>query len=799
MKIPVSWLRTYVDLDASLEKVCDALTFAGIEVEAVEKLGLGCDGVIVGEVRQVRPHPNADRLTLCSVYDGEKEWPVVCGAPNVREGMHSAFARIGSALPGDFTLKKAKIRGEISEGMLCAEDELGLSGKHDGILELPESTQPGTPLSEIYGEPETVIEVEITPNRPDCLSLIGVAREVAALYGSTFRKPEIILKDECFSDSNEAPDITVEDTEACPRYVGRILSNVQVRPSPDWMQRHLRNAGLRPINNIVDITNFVMLETGHPLHAFDLDALAGRRLIVRRAADGEPIQTLDGQTHKLRSEHLVIADAEKPVALAGVMGGANSEISEQTTTVLLESAAFDPDRIRLSSRELGLVTDSSYRFERDVDPEGVATASSRALALMAEYAGARIHRQTCDLYPVARTGASIPCRWEKIRSLSGLDLPNAEIVRLLQAIECNVLDEDEAGARIEAPSFRPDLSREVDLVEEVTRLYGLDRIPVRAPCAQIVPGAEDRAYRRLEEVKSTLSTMGLHEIMNYSLVSHEMLDELDSSDRDQRIELPNPISADQSVIRPSLLPQMLLTLARNQARQIEHGRFFEVGNTCRQINGDLQETLRLSFGHFGESQDFGVHGLDSDPENAFHALKANGQSFLQRLGVSPLDISPAGLPWSKPGLGAVWSWQGKDVGCIGILSDALRKKNRFSGQVVLVEINLSLCLNEASPPPCRYQPYSRFPATSRDISLIAPKTVLHRDIEQVIRDTAPKDLENIRLFDIFTSESIGDDKKSMAYSITYRSSDRSFTVEEVNQLHEHVRKALVDRLGVELR
>ncbi|MDD3604949.1 MAG: phenylalanine--tRNA ligase subunit beta, partial [Kiritimatiellae bacterium] len=464
MKLPLCWLKDYVDFDDTPQGLADRLTFSGVEVEGIETIGGDFPGVAAGEVRAVNPHPNADRLKLVTVFDGSREHVVVCGAPVVEVGAKYPFAVTGTTLPGGMTLKKSKIRGVVSEGMLCAEDELGISDDHSGLMRLDDSCKPGTPLSEILGPPETVLDLEITPNRPDCLSIIGLAREVSALYGRPLRLPAADFE-ETSEDVNALAAVEVKEPEKCPRYTARVLQNIRIAPSPEWMQKRLKLAGIRPISNVVDITNFVMLEAGQPLHAFDKSLLADSRIIVRLPSPDDRLSTLDGIERKLEPDMLLIADAKRPVALAGVMGGAGSEISDNTTSVLLESACFGMDTTRKTSRRLGLSTDSSYRFERGVDIGGVDWASRRAAKLMIDLAGAQCARGVIDIYPKPPAARSIVCRFDAISSLLGIEVEPGRVWQIFEGLGLAVTAVDEASCAVGIPTFRGDLKREVDLIE----------------------------------------------------------------------------------------------------------------------------------------------------------------------------------------------------------------------------------------------------------------------------------------------------------------------------------------------
>ncbi len=800
MKVPISWLKEYVAFEDSPQGLADKLTFSGIEVEGIETVGGDFAGLVVGEVVQVDAHPQADRLTVCRVTTGDAEHQVVCGAPNAAVGLKAPFAPIGTVLPNGMKMKKAKIRGIESFGMLLAEDELGLSDDHTGLLELDAAWAAGTPLAEVLGPPETVLDLEITPNRPDCLSLIGIAREVAALYGTSLRWPTVELV-EGDAPVTDRVRVDVEDTAACPRYTARYISGVQVRPSPEWMQRRLTLAGVRPINNVVDITNYVMLECGHPLHAFDYGRVAGGHVVVRRARAGETMQTLDESERKLTPDMLVIADDQAAVAVAGVMGGAGSEIRESTDAVLLESACFDPLLVRSVSRSLALSTESSYRFERGVDAETVDWASRRAAALLAEWGGGVVARGVIDCYPAPAPTRSVRCEWEYVRKVTGMAVDNPTITAILSALELQVDESDEVGFTVRVPSFRGDLERRVDIVEEIARMHGLDQIPTPPPRAQMIPGAHDRPVRALRALKARLVGLGLREIMNYSLTSPALLELFSTADADERVALPNPISADQSVLRPSLLPQMVETMGRNHARQIPEALLFEAGRVFRRAaSGDgVAEADRISLGLMGPvgRGPYAKRAAITGPE-MFSWMKGLIEHLVAGQGLGALSVALAEHPEFEPGQGVDLVVDGEVVGRMGLLRAAIRREWRLSQPVAVAELSTAALL-QAEGRPVRAKAVPVYPAIARDMALVVDARVSHADILGVIRENAQKDLEKIELFDIFESEAIGSGRKSMAYSVTYRSHTRTLTDEDANAYHDQVKDALRRELDVAIR
>ncbi len=797
MRVPLSWLKEYVDFQDTVEGFRDRLTFSGLEVEGIETFGATLDPrVVAARILRVERHPNADRLTICTVDFGAGELRVVCGAPNVREGMLTVFAPSGVTLPNGLTLKKAKIRGVESEGMLCAEDELGLSKDHAGILDLPADTIPGTPAMTIFGEPEVVFDLEVTPNRPDCLSLIGIAREVAALYGKTLRLPTVD-----FSETSEpvtaAASVDVRDSTGCPRYTARVLRDVKIGPSPEWMRRRLTHAGIRPINNVVDITNYVLIELGHPLHAFDLSLVGGRTIIVRPAGEGEVMSTLDGKERKLDPSMLVICDANRPVAVAGVMGGRDSEIRDTTADVLLESAAFASARVRATSKKLELSTESSHRFARGVDAAGVDFASRRAASLMQQHAGATVARGVIDSAPTPTPLRQVSLRWQALRDLTGVNADAGEALRIFTSLGLVVGSHNEQGATFAIPTFRGDLEREVDLVEEFIRIHGLDQIPVPAPAARIVPGATDGVYAGHRALRETLAGLGLTQAMHYSLTAPKLLDLVDPPAAAQRIVLPNPISVDQSVLRTSLLPQMVETLGRNKSRQNHDVALFELGRVFLSgANGNVEET-RLAIGLMGA---VGREPLDRRkspaPGEVFGWAKGIVESLMVR-GRPVLSFRSAAFPCFEAGQSAEILHDDRIIGRIGLLKASIRQEWRMQDPVALVEIDPAPFVAAAAAPPA-VSPVPSFPSTSRDAALIVSKGVRHDDILAVVAKHRPALLESVELFDVFEGSPVPAGRCSMAYSFVYRAADRTLTDEEANAAHEEMKRRLREGVPAEI-
>lgn len=809
MRIPYSWLLDYVACEASAEEVADRLTFSGTEIEGLERVGHAYDRIVAAEILAVEPHPDAHSLVVCRVTDGKDVVPVVCGAKNARAGDKAVLAQPGAVLPGGAKIRVAKLRGVESRGMLCAEDELGLSSDHSGIMILPRETRPGAPFGEIAGPPETVLVAEVTPNRPDCLSLIGIAREVAALYALPLRLPPVDFAEEGGPVGAHAA-VSIQDPADCPRYTARVLAGVRVGPSPAWLRRRLELAGVRPISNIVDVTNYVMLECGQPLHAFDHSLLEGGRIVVRRPAPGEVLTTLDGASQAITPEMLVIADGARPVALAGVMGGLSSEIRDTTATVLLESACFKPALIRRTAKALGVSTESSYRFERGVDPNLADWASRRAARLMIETAGAVAAKGVVDEYPRRAEPARVPCRYGRVRALIGMDIPAAEMHAVFERLGMRVAEPGAESCVVEAPTFRPDLVREADLVEEVARIHGLDRIPIRAPVCKIISGVDDAPARAVQRCRAALAGLGLTEIMNYSFTSERLLDLFDAAGGASRVRLPNPMSADHSVLRPSLVPQLVETLGRNRARQVDDAAVFEIGRAFVSADGGAYgEAERLAIGLLGkpgravmdrrrpvgEQEMFGwMKGLVEALARALR-LPRRREGGLE---VPALEFEPAGCAWAEPGMAVEVRLAGRACGAFGLVRAAVRAEWRLAEPVAAAELDVApLVAHVFGVPAARAVP--PYPCVQRDTALVVDEAVTHADVVRAIRQFAPPELVDVRLFDVFRGAALGAGRKSMAYSLTYQSGERTLTDEEVNGYDAVVKAGMTRTLHGEIR
>ncbi|OGV55823.1 MAG: phenylalanine--tRNA ligase subunit beta [Lentisphaerae bacterium GWF2_52_8] len=803
MKVSLSWLADYVELKADYAELAQILTMAGLEIEAIEKTNDIPDGIVVAEIIERKPHPNADKLSVCRVSSGRDEWQIVCGAPNCNAGSKVPLATLGAVLTDKekgqkLEIKKCKLRGIESYGMLCSSRELGLDGDHSGLLILPSSAVVGTPLKDIL-KPDIIYTVEITPNRPDWLSHWGVARDIAALIGGKLKFPAIKIPAPNLESMDSAGLVEVRDSALCPRYTGRVFRGIKVKESPGWLKDRLVSVGLRPINNIVDITNFVMLELGQPLHAFDLDLLAGRRVVIRRAADGEKITTLDGKERSLKNSHLVIADAEKPVALAGVMGGEHSGVNESTVNILLESAAFLPTNIRATSRELGISSDSSYRFERGIDYEMVKTASDRAAALIVELAGGEPTTDLVDIAAPRPQATVIECRCERIRALLGIELDDNGIVEIFRRLGLDPQEPADGVCNVKIPSFRLDLEREADLAEEVARIHGLAQIPVRKVSARSGGTLTEDAYAKMQQLRDELVALGLTECVTCTLIEEKAaLAALVTWKEQDLLKVSNPISLDLAVLRPSLLPAMMATVERNVSRKASDLALFELGNVfCANPKIAKEERLEACIALTGRRH---PERFSAEREEIFGFFDMKGllEELLERRRIVDVSFRKAEDPRFSNGVCAAISTHGKDIALFGQLSAAHTAGMRLSNPLWVALLDLSALME--TPAKVRlYEMLSPYPSTSRDVAFVADESLEHSRIVEFIQSCKLKNLENIELFDVFQNESLGPKRRSMAYSLTFRHPERTLTDSEVNEAHEELRKKLAAGLGIELR
>jgi phenylalanyl-tRNA synthetase beta chain len=788
MKISLSWLHEYVAWGVSPEELAHKLTMVGLEVESIEYRGKLYDGFVVGEVLECQKHPNADRLTVCKVGIGKEEsLQIVCGAPNVAPGQKVAVGLVGATVPRNqhdpdgkpFTLSQVKLRGVESFGMICSEFELGTGDNADGITVLSPNALPGVPLADYFGLNDIVFEVGITPNRPDCLSHFGIAREVAALFGKSIAQPALQIE-ESGTRSESLATIRIDDTEACPRYSARVLRNITVQESPVWLQRRLKAVGLRPINNVVDVTNFVLMETGHPLHAFDSDLLDHQTIIVRCAREGEKFTTLDGKERTLRAATLMICDAVKPVAIAGVMGGMNSEIRGTTKNVLLESAYFSPTSIRRTSKYLGLSTDASQRFERGADPEMTLYALDRAAALIKETCGGEICKGIIDVYPKQIPKVQIPLRVEKANALLGTSLSSTEIAGILEKIELRVIDRKKDTVRIEVPTFRPDIEREVDLIEEVARIYGYDNIPDQT-VASVDFVSLQSTVDIADSLRDWLVGCGFNEILTNSMQDPKIARLGD----EHAIEVKNPLGIEMSVLRTSMIPGLLQTIRHNQFHGNETLKIFEIGHIFRRSGKPDPRILVDSIieeEHLGLAMVGNVHVEAWDePERAadIFDIKGEVESLFQKISLDKHRFIYYSTEKTLSESCIIIEICNTYAGFIGVIRDEVAKMFDVEGKVVVAELDLDV-LREHRNQHHEYTPVPRFPVVRRDLSFIVAVDVHVEEMIQQMKISAGLILRRVRLFDIFLDDRFGDGKKSIAFRLEFLSPERTLTDTEID-------------------
>jgi phenylalanyl-tRNA synthetase beta chain len=810
MKISLNWLRNYVDWPGTVEELASGLTMAGLEVESIERLGEKYNNFVVGQIVEVQKHPNADKLTVCSVSTGRDRLRIVCGAPNVARGQKVVVGRVGAVIPRNqhdpdgkpFVLDRIKIRGVDSEGMICSEFELGLGSDAQGILILPREAEVGTPLATYLGLEDTVLEIGITPNRPDCLSHLGVAREVAAIFGRKLKKPAVRLT-ESKIHTKKVAGVRVENLGDCPRYTARVVRNASVGPSPKWIQDSLKAVGLRPVNNVVDVTNYVLMEIGHPLHAFDFNKLEGHRIVVKRAKEGQAFTTLDGKTRTLRSDTLMICDGSRPVAIAGVMGGANTEITDSTKDILIESAYFDPRSIRRTSRHLGLSTDASQRFERGADPSVTEYAVDRCAQLVQEVCGGEVLKGAIDVYPKKIHPRKIPLRTSKVNGILGTDLSSNEITRILSSLEIENIGakgkETVKCMTFAAPTSRPDLEREIDLIEEVARIYGYDHIKTKLETGLKFSLAASRGAFS-EALRNILAGHGFREIVTNSMQPKSVA----SISGTPPIEVLNPISEDMSALRTSLVPGVLEVIRHNIDHGTESLRLFEIGNVFRKAQeGEKgkyfdsyveEERLIISCTGRAHAPSWDVADRPVDPFD----LKGEFEALLQKIFLDKIKYIyyPTTNTLSEFCVGI--EINGGYVGFLGKLRFDIAKEFGIEQDVYLAEVSLHL-LQQSVGQKRDYVALPKFPPVRRDLAIVVDSNIPVGEVEGAIRDSSGPLLNSLRLFDLYTGNQIESNKKSCAFSLEFLSGDRTLTEEEIDLQIERIVRHLRQKLNAELR
>lgn len=784
MKLPLSWLKDYMNTDGISDKeYADKLTMSGSIVEGIENPANEFKNVVVGRITKIEKHPDADKLVVCQVDVGE-DIQIVTGAPNVFEGAVIPVAKHKSLLPGGVKITKGKLRGIVSMGMMCSTDELGISKERaTGIMILPDDTPIGEDITKVLGLDESVAEFEITSNRPDCMSIIGLARESAATFNREFKIPEI-KKTGNSEDANDYASVEIADPELCPRYIGRVVKNVKIGPSPKWMQNRLTACGLRAINNIVDITNYIMLEYGQPMHAYDLDHVEGKKIIVRDAKENELLETLDEQPRELQPGMITISDEKRAIGVAGVMGGANSEVTENTTTVLFESANFHPAIVRRGAKALGMRTDASALFEKGLDPNNCLAAINRACELIEDMSGGEVVGGVIDVYPKKKKNTVLKFEPEKINKFLGTEINRDEMTDYLKRLEF-----DFDGDNIIVPTFRGDVEAMADVAEEVARLYGYDNLPTTLMDSVVMAGGKTFKQKIEDKIKTCLTAYGLYETMTYSFIDPKEF-EMTRVPTGELVKIINPLGEENSVMRKSMLSSLLKTMKINLGRRTECANVFEIGTVYLPekpvLNGYLPEEKQIVA--------IGMYGSGTD----FFSIKGVVEGLLGSLGITRVAFeTETENPSYHPGRCAAVKLGGDLLGCIGAVHPDVLDAFKIDRDIYTAELDLNTILKHATFDR-HYKELPKFPASSRDIAVVTDKSMSVREIERIIENNRVDFLESYKLFDVYEGEQVGEGKKSVAYSLVFRATDRTLTDAEINGVMDKI-LADLKNIGAELR
>ncbi len=798
MRVSLNWLKDYVDIPIGVDELAHQLTMLGLEIEAIERPGADIKSVVVGEIQSIEPHPDADKLVVCKTdVAAGGTLQIVCGAKNMSVGDRVPTALVGATLPGGFEITKRRMRGLESCGMMCSPKELGLGDDHAGLMILPKDTPVGEDIIPLLGLDDVVYDIEVTPNRGDWACMIGVARELALLFGGNYRLPELRLT-ESKTRAADLSSVTIENADLCPRYIGRVLTNVKIAPSPAWLCRRLIAAGQRPINNVVDITNYVLMETGHPLHAFDLAKLSENRIVVRNAKHGETLETLDEQVRRLDPDMLVIADASAPVAVAGVMGGAASEVGENTTNIFLESAYFDPRSIRRTARALGMQTEASARFQRGADIDMALYAANRAATLMQELAGAEIADGILDEYPNPPTPNQVKLRYERTGLLLGTEVPAQTQKRVVTGLGFDLVLEDDTSITVQPPSWRHDVSQEADLIEEVARFYGYDNIAVTVPQARRSEQDFAPGEKRLNDLRAFLVAQGLTELFSWTFSSRAEVKRAGLPDSYlDMVSLQNPLSENHEAMRSSLVPGVLAAVSRN-ARYGSHDiAAFELGPVYTPASDNTlpSQTAHLAIVLSGA---YTPKHWSRPPHPAdLYDLKGLAEAITDFLGL-PLALETADISPYAPGQCAAILLSGQHLGHLGEVANATLNAYELDRPAYV----LNLCLDpalEGTPSVHQYQPIAPFPPSLRDLALVVDADTPAGDLVEAAHSTGGKLLTAVDIFDVYTGKQVPDGKKSIALSLVFQAPDKTLTDKNTDKLCKKILRTLESNFGATLR
>ncbi len=802
MQVPYNWLKTYIDFPYTPEEMSQKLTMAGLEVEGMEYLGEGLEDIVIGEIIELKDHPNADKLKICEVDLGNKKIQMITGAPNVSENIKVPVAEVGVTLPTGMKIEKTKLRGEVSEGMICSKDELGLQEERaSGIMVLSKDAIVGDKFVNYQGLDEYVYKLDLTPNYARCLGLIGIAREVKAMQEEELKinYPEINVKEDKSENINELADIKIEDEKLCPRYAGRVIKDVTIKPSPKWMQDRLKAAGIRPINNIVDITNYILLEYNQPLHAFDLDKIKDGNVIVRRAKEDEKVVTLDDVERRLDKETLVITDPEKVIAVAGVMGAQNSEVTEKTTDIFLEAACFNPSSIRKTARKLGLPSEASHRFERGIDIENVIEAGNRAAYLIQEYADGKVVEGIIDNYPNKYQEKIIEVNINKANRILGLDLSKDEIEKMLNRLEIEVTEKDKNSIKLRVPSYRNDIEQDADIFEEIARIYGYNNIPTTTPKTNEV-GKRTRKQKIEKKIKNTMNAAGLDEIITFSLTGPDNYKDLNLSDDHQYrnwVKIKNPLNEAFGLLRTTLLPGVIESISTNAKRQVADVKYFEIGRTFHNQGENERpvEKTMLAAGSMGAKDD--NWGLDA-PD--FYYLKGALEKLFNHLNIiDSIEYRRGKEDFTHPGRTADIYYKNEKIGILAELKPKVIDSYDLKKRTSILEIDISKILDEVQIGDYLFEMLPKYPAVDRDLAIMLSEDIPVMEVLNIINNTDQTILKSTELFDIYQGEQIPDGKKSLAFKLLFQAKDRTLTDQEVNEVFNKIVKRLENKYEAKIR
>jgi len=801
MLLSIKWLKDYVDIDITPAELADALTMAGLEVDEIKLLKPAFTGVVSAKILSVKPHPSADKLSLCEVTDSIQTYPIVCGAKNIKAGDIVPLAKVGATIPGDYTIKSTVLRGEKSDGMLCSEEELEVGDDNSGIMQLPLDTALGKPLEEILDLGDTVLDVSITPNRADCLSMIGIAREVAAITGKEIKIPTSEIQ-ESTEDIKGITSVKIIDSDLCPRYTARMIKDVQIGPSPVWMKTRLEAVGLRSINNVVDVTNFVMLEMGQPLHSFDFRFLEEGRIVVRKSVQDEEFVSLDGKARKLEADTLLICDGVKPVAIGGIMGGLNSEVKDDTQVVFLESAYFNPSSIRRSARRLAMPTDAAFRFERGIDPEGVLAALNRAAQLIANLSGGKVCKNYIDEYPAkVPAAANIPLALSRVNAVIGTAIEGSEVIRILQSIGMEVKENDPGKYLVTPPTYRVDITREIDLIEEVARLYGYDLVPVTLPDVAVTEVVAIPRLNLEERIRAVLTGNGYNEVINYSFITPQSVDYLGLNENDERrrlVHIKNPLVEDQSIMRTTMIFALLDSLKKNVNNGCFNLKLFEMGRiflNCgagklpeerNVLAGILSGTIGDDLWNYRLNVDF--YDIKGCLDNLFSDLKTGNCRY----------VAENPEPFLHPGKSAnIYLNDGK-IGYLGEVHPDVKDRMDLKVNSYVFERSEDMLVSYVAGD-VAYKEISKYPAVTRDVAFVVDSNVQADCMLDIVLRQNEDLLENVGIFDIYAGKGLPDGTKSMGLRFSYRSPGKTLTDLEVNNVHERIVQKTIDLTGARVR